>query len=73
MWQVCLEVTEMNCDVEAYTDCKMVMEEVPYKSYDMVKGTYFAKTCTESSEIVQHIKSAPECKYVKCLFSFIVK
>ena len=54
----------MNCDVEAYTDCKMVMEEGPYKSYDMVKGTYFAKTCTESTEIVQHTKTAPDCKYV---------
>ena len=54
----------MNCDVQAYTDCKMVMEEVPYKSYDMVKGTYFAKTCTESTEIVQHTKTAPDCKYV---------
>jgi len=62
--QVCLEVTEMNCDVQAYTDCKMVWEEVPYKSYDMVKGTYFTKTCTESTEVVQHTKTAPDCKNV---------
>merc|ERR1719264_767039 len=27
-------------------------------------GTYFAKTCTESTEIVQHTKTAPECKNV---------
>ena len=54
----------MNCDVEAYTDCKMVMEEVPYKSYDMVMGTYNSKTCTESTEIVQHTKTAPDCRYI---------
>ena len=57
----------MNCDVQAYTDCKMTMEEVPFKSYDMVKGTYITKKCTESSEVIQHTKSAPECKYVKYL------
>jgi len=62
--QTCLEVTEMNCDVQAYTDCKMTMEEVPFKSYDMVKGTYITKKCTESSEVIQHTKSAPECKDV---------
>lgn len=62
--QVCLEVTEMNCDVEAYTDCTMSMEEVPYKSYDMVMGTYNSKTCTESTEIVQHTKTAPDCRNV---------
>ena len=62
----------MNCDVQAYTDCKMTMEEVPFKSYDMVKGTYITKKCTESSEVIQHTKSAPECKYVKYLL-FICK
>ena len=60
--QVCLEVSEMECDVVAYTDCQMTMEEVPYKSYDMVKGEFFTKTCKEGTEIVQEIKSTPECK-----------
>ena len=68
IWQVCLEVTEMNCDVEAYTDCTMSMEEVPYKSYDMVMGTYNSKTCTESTEIVQHTKTAPDCRYTYSVF-----
>ena len=52
----------MECDVEAYTDCKMTMEEVSYKSHDMVKGTFFTKICKESTEIVQEVKSTPECK-----------
>ena len=60
--QVCLEVSEMECDVVAYTDCQMTMEEVPYKSYDMVRGEFFTKTCKEGTEIVQEIKSTPECK-----------
>ena len=62
IYQVCLEVSEMECDVVAYTDCQMTMEEVPYKSYDMVKGEFFTKTCKEGTEIVQEIKSTPECK-----------
>ena len=62
--QVCLDVTEMNCHVEPYTDCKMSYEEVPYRSYEMVKKEYNTKTCTESTEVVQQTKTAPECKYV---------
>ena len=54
----------MNCHVEPYTDCKMSYEEVPYRSYDMVKKEYNTKTCTESTEVVQQTKTAPECKYV---------
>jgi len=62
--QVCLDVTEMNCHVEPYTDCKMSYEEVPYRSYDMVKKEYNTLTCTESTEVVQQTKTAPECKNV---------
>ena len=42
-FQVCDEVTEIQCDIVPYTECKMTMEATPYKSYEMVPKTYARK------------------------------
>ena len=52
----------MECDVVPYNICTMSMEEVPYKSYDAVKDTFNPKTCKESTEVVQHTKTSPDCR-----------
>ena len=62
--QVCDEVTEIECEVVPYTECQMIMENTPYRSYKMVDKEYNKKTCTEGMKTVQHTKMMPECKNV---------
>ena len=63
-FQMCDEVTEIQCDVVPYTECAMEMEETPYKSYDMEQQIYRRKSCTEGMDVVQHTKMMPECRNV---------
>ena len=62
--QMCDEVTEIQCDVVPYTECKMEMAETPFKSYDMEQQIYRRKSCTEGMDVVQHTKMMPECRNV---------
>ena len=62
--EVCVDITEMVCDVNAYADCKVVEEpaqgagcEGGYKNFDM-------RDCAESEEREAHIKEVPVCKNV---------
>jgi len=41
--QVCDEVTEIQCDIVPYTECKMEMEATPYNSHEMVSREYLRK------------------------------
>ena len=63
-FQMCDEVTEIQCDVVPYTACKMEMAETPFKSYDMEQQIYRRKSCTEGMDVVQHTKMMPECRNV---------
>ena len=63
-FQMCDEVTEIQCDVVPYTECKMEMAETPFKSYDMEQQIYRRKSCTEGMDVVQHTKMMPECRNV---------
>lgn len=38
--ELCDEVTEIVCEIVPYTECNMVMENTPYKSFKMVEKPY---------------------------------
>ena len=62
--QVCDEVTEIVCEVVPYTDCQMIMENTPYKSFKMVEKPYDKIECEEGMKSVPHQKMMPECRNV---------
>jgi len=57
-------VTEIQCEIVPYTECKMEMEATPYNSFEMVKREYKKKECKEGMDTVQHTKMMPECRNV---------
>ena len=42
----------------------MLMEPVPYRSFEVVHKPYKLKVCREGWDIVKHTKMMPECKNV---------
>jgi len=62
--EVCDEVTEIVCEVVPYTDCQMIMENTPYKSFKMVEKPYDKIECEEGMKSVPHQKMMPECRNV---------
>lgn len=62
--KVCDEVTEIQCDIVPYTECEMLMESTPYKSFKMVPKVFNKKICNETTEFIPHTKMMPECKNV---------
>jgi len=62
--EICDEVTEIVCEVVPYTECKMIMENTPYRSFKMVEKEYNKMVCKEGMKTVQHTKMMPECKNV---------
>ena len=72
-FQVCDEVTEIQCEIVPYTECAMTMESAPYKSHEMVPKTIKKKVCSEGMDVVQHTKMMPECRNVtkqNCISKF---
>ena len=72
-FQVCDEVTEIQCEIVPYTECSMTMEELPYKSHVMVPKTIKKKVCSEGMDVVQHTKMMPDCRNVtkqNCISTF---
>merc|ERR1719412_1785916 len=71
--EVCDEVTEIVCEVVPYTDCQMIMENTPYKSFKMVEKPYDKIECEEGMKSVPHQKMMPECRNVtkqNCISKF---
>jgi len=62
--EVCDDVTEMVCEIVPYTECEMLMESVPYKSFEVVQKLTKKKVCTAGMDIVKHTKMMPECRNV---------
>ena len=62
--KVCDDVTEMVCEIVPYTECEMLMESVPYKSFEVVQKLSKKKVCTAGMDIVKHTKMMPECRNV---------
>ena len=58
-------MTEIVCNIVPYTECNMVMEPTPYKSFKMVEKPYDRKECKPGPlKTVKHNKYFPECKNV---------
>ena len=54
----------MVCEIVPYTECEMLMENVPYKSFEVVQKLSKKKVCTAGMDIVKHTKMMPECRNV---------
>ena len=52
------------CEIVPYTECNMVMENTPYKSFKMVEKPYEKIECQEGMDTVKHQKMMPECRNV---------
>lgn len=61
---MCADVTEFQCDIIPYTDCKMVMHNTTYRSNEDVTKIYKPWVCEEHTRIIQHEKLLPVCKKV---------
>ena len=61
---MCDDVTEMVCDVVPYTECEMLMEMTPYRSFEVMIRQSTKKVCTAGTDIVKHTKLMPECRNV---------
>lgn len=62
--EVCDDVTEIVCDIVPYTVCEMLMDNVPYRSFEVVQKLSKKKVCTAGMDIVKHTKMMPECRNV---------
>ncbi len=63
--QVCVDVTEIQCEVVPYTECEMVMLPTPYKTFEMDQsGRFPVRECNETTEKIKHTKMMPECRNV---------
>lgn len=62
--EVCDDVTEIVCDIVPYTECEMLMENVPYRSFEVAQKLSKKKVCTAGMDIVKHTKMMPECRNV---------
>ena len=56
-----MDVTEIECEVVPYTDCKMLMEVQTYRSSQDVPKTFTKQICTEGMKTIQHEKMMPNC------------
>ena len=63
-FQVCDDVTEIQCEIQPYTECQMTMEVETYKGNEVVQKTFEKKLCQEAMDVVQHTKMMPECRNV---------
>ena len=54
----------MVCDVVPYTECEMLMEMTPYRSFEVMVRQSTKKVCTAGTDIVKHTKLMPECRNV---------
>ena len=63
-FQVCKEVTTLQCNVIGYTECTMTMEALPYKGHKMVPKFFQRKKCREEMKTEIHKKKKSECKDV---------
>ena len=57
-------MTEIVCEVVPYTECQMLMENVKYRSFEVVQKPFTPKECTAGMDIVKHTKMMPECRNV---------
>ena len=57
-------MTETVCDITPYTECEMLMEYTPYKSFEVIQKQAMQKVCINGTEIVKHIKLLPVCRNV---------
>ena len=64
--QVCLEMTELHCDIHLYSDCGLTMNSKTITSDDEVIKTLQTHKCTEGKQTVTvRKKYEPDCKIQK--------
>lgn len=61
---MCAEVTNLECDVLAYTECDLVMTTEPFTTDKMVEDEYQVWECDEGVKNVTHLKKLPDCQNV---------
>ena len=61
--QVCIDVTELHCDIHLYSDCRLTMTNKTFASDDQVIKTFQSYKCTDGKETVTvRKKYEPNCK-----------
>ena len=59
--QVCINVTELRCNIHLYLECKTIMTSTKFPSDKKVKVSFTPKNCTVIEETVYHKKPKPKC------------
>ena len=54
----------MVCDIVPYTECEMLMENTPYRSFEVIQKSKSKKVCEQTTDVVKHTKLMPECHNV---------
>ena len=60
--QVCMDVTEMRCNIHLSVECRTTMTDKTYPADKKVKVHFTPKTCTDIQETIYHTKLKPQCK-----------
>jgi hypothetical protein len=58
---VCMEVTEMKCDIVAWADCKTDFEWIQGKKCHVIHKDFPSRSCVEETHVTKHLKKVPDC------------